>query len=129
MKHITRIFGAVLFLTALLFSCETPGSGSSVDGTWNGSWEETFQGAGTFDVTATVDENGGVVTGTADVEFTGAYTITGTIAGNNFDVTLTRDADPTYIITATGSYSGDVMSGTWEDNDAPQMGGTFTMTR
>jgi hypothetical protein len=128
MKHFLRFFLTVLFLTFFAAACDSPGGGDSIDGTWSGVYVETYEGFGPFDVTAPIEENGGVLTGTANAAGDD-YTVGGTITGNNFTAVLTLVANPVYVITATGSYSGDSMSGTWEDNDVPQLGGTFSMTR
>jgi hypothetical protein len=129
MKHLLRFFLVALLLTFFAAACSSPGGSESIDGNWSGFYVETYEGIGAFDVTAAIEENDGVLTGTAVVTGDTDYTVGGTVTGNNFTAVLTSVANPVYIITATGSYSGDSMSGTWEDNDVPQWGGTFSMER
>jgi hypothetical protein len=101
-----------------------------VAGTWSGTWSETYQGIGDFIANVTLTRNGDIIGGSAVTPINGyVYTVAGTLAGSSVTGILTLNSDPTYQISVAGTVTGDTMTGTWEDNDTPQWGGAFTMTR
>ena len=124
------LFLGVLILFAMVAACSTPGSSDIIAGDWSGIWNETYRGFGDFTANVSLTRNDTTIGGSAVTPVNGyVYTVVGTLTGTSVAGVLTLNTNPTYQITVAGTVSGDTMTGTWEDNDTPQMGGAFTMTR
>ena len=132
MKNAAKLLVTLLF-SVFLFGCPNPDPGDLTDivaGTWSGDWDEVNVIHNSFEATVIIVRNGTVLTGTATTPINGReYTILGSITGSDVAGVLTYTDDNSYQITVAGTVSGDTMTGTWADNDSPQWGGSFVMTR